>query len=167
MPANIPAGAGSWWVGENLTNQNSFRLSNPFSNNAPSGYQAVQAGNSSDAAAFAKSLSSGSPTPSLHSINWQIVGGPYANEADAKAAIPGIQKAHPAPGALAQAIPPIAGLEALSHIIGDIGRAVTDGKMWRSLGWILLGFIVFGFGLVLWLKKPIENAVGQVIKGGL
>lgn len=165
----VNSGAGSWWVGENLTNQNSFRISNFFSNNAPSGYQAVQAGNATDAAAFAKSLSTGQPTPSLHDINWQIVGGPYATEADANAAIPGIEQSNPAPGALSQAgIPnPIAGLEAVARIIGDIGRAVTDGKMWRSLGWILLGVIVFGFGLVLWLKKPIENAVGQVIKGGL
>lgn len=163
----MAGGANSWWVGENLTNQNSFRLGNFFSNNAPSGYQAVQAGNATDAAAFAKSMSTGQPTPNLHGISWQIRGGPYNTEAEANAALPGIQAKTPAPGAVQQAVAPIAGLEALAHIIGDIGRAVVDGKMWRSLGWLLLGVIVFGFGLVLWLKKPIEQAVGQVIKGGI
>ncbi len=62
---------------------------------------------------------------------------------------------------------PLSGLEAIARVMGDLGRAITDGKMWRSLGWIVLGLIVFGFGLVLWLRKPIESAVGQVIKGGL
>lgn len=160
----VAATAGSWWVGENITNQNSFRLGNPFSNNAPSGYQAVQAGNATDAAAFAQSLSSGNLTPNLHGIAWRIVGGPYATEAEAKAAIPAIQKKTPAPGALQQAVAPIAGLEAVAHILGDIGRAVTDGKMWRSVGWILLGIIIFGFGLLLWLRKPIEQAVGTAAK---
>lgn len=102
--AASPGGADSWWVGENLTNQNSFRLGNFFSNNAPSGYQAVQAGNATDAAAFATSLSTGRPTPNLHGISWQIVGGPYATEAEANAALPAIQKAHPAPGAAQQAL---------------------------------------------------------------
>lgn len=145
------AKAGSWWVGENLTNQNSFRISNFFSNNAPSGYQAVQAGSDADAAAFAASLASGQPTPSLHDINWQIVGGPYPTEAAANAAIPAIQKKHPAPGALQQAVPALSGIEGLARIIGDIGRALTDGKMWRSLGWLLLGILLMFIGIALWI----------------
>lgn len=59
---------------------------------------------------------------------------------------------------------PLSGLESIARILGDLGRAVTDGKMWRSIGWILLGFIVFGFGLTLWLRKPIEQAVGTAAK---
>lgn len=160
-------GAGSWWVGENLTNQNSFRISNFFSNNAPSGYQAVQAGNATDAAAFAQSLSSGQPTPSLHDINWQIVGGPYSTEKEATAAIPAIQKSKPAPGALQQAIPQLSGLEGIARIFGDFFTAITNGKVWRSLGWLLLGLILIFAGLALWLKKPIANTVGQVLKGGI
>lgn len=154
------AGAGSWWVGENLTNQNSFRISNVFSNNAPSGYQAVQAGNNTDAAAFAQSLSSGKPTPSLHDINWQIVGGPYATESDANAAIPGIQASKPAPGALQQAVPALSGIEGVARIIGDFFTALTDGKMWRSLGWLLLGIILTLAGAALWLKGSINPLAG-------
>jgi hypothetical protein len=147
------ATAGSWWVGENLTNQNSLRLGNIFSNNAPSGYQAVQAGNATDAAAFAASLSSGSPTPNLHDISWQIVGGPYATEAAANTALPGIQANTPAPGALAQAVPQIAGLEGIAKIFGDFFSGITDGKMWRSLGWLLLGILIFLIGLAMWIGK--------------
>lgn len=62
---------------------------------------------------------------------------------------------------------PLAGILGLSRIIGDIGRALTDGKMWRSLGWVVLGIILILAGLALFLKKPIEQAIGQVIKGGL
>lgn len=28
---------------------------------------------------------------------------------------------------------------------------VTDGKMWRSVGWLLLGVVLIIFGLVLWI----------------
>jgi hypothetical protein len=100
--ATSSGGAGSWWVGENLTDQNLFRLGNFFSNDAPSGYQQVQAGNASDAAAFAKSLSSGKPTPNLHGISWQIVGGPFTTQALAKADIAPVQAKKPAPGEVAQ-----------------------------------------------------------------
>lgn len=136
-----------WWVAENLTNQNSFRLSNFFSNNAPSGYQTVHAGSQADWNAFQQGLASGS-TVSLHNIDWKVRGGPYATEADAKAAIPAIQAANPAPGAVAQAAP----------AFGDVASALsafydklTDGKMWRSLGWLVLGVLLIISGLILWV----------------
>lgn len=56
-----------------------------------------------------------------------------------------------------------------SNVIGDIGkitgiqqigaafesfyRILTDGKMWRSLGWIILGLIFIISGIFLWLKN--------------
>lgn len=30
---------------------------------------------------------------------------------------------------------------------------VTNGAMWRSLGWLLLGIAMLGAGIVLWLKS--------------
>lgn len=163
---------GSWWVGENLTNQNSFRISNFFSNNAPSGYQAVQAGSDTDAKAFAASLSSGKPTPSLHDINWQIVGGPYATEAEANAAIPGIQSKTPAPGELAQS--PLGGIagvaDAIAKLAGTIKGifdALSDWRMWASLGWILLGSLLVGVALFKLMHgaQIVEQGAGEVLKG--
>jgi hypothetical protein len=132
-------GAGSWWVGENLTNQNSLRTTNFFSNNAPSGYQQVQAGNATDAAAFAASLASGKPTPPLHSISWQIVAGPYATQAEAKADIPNAQAAKPAPGEEQQAVSGIAnslGLPQLSNLRDLVVRTI---KVLAGLALVIVG----------------------------
>lgn len=43
-------------------------------------------------------------------------------------------------------------------------QVLTDGAMWRSLAWLLLGLILFGLGLTLLLRKPIEEAVGTAAK---
>jgi hypothetical protein len=47
--------------------------------------------------------------------------------------------------------------------LGDL----TDVRMWRSLGWIALGILVFIVGLIIWLRKPIEQAVGTVAKAAV
>lgn len=44
---------------------------------------------------------------------------------------------------------------------------LTDVRMWRSLGWIAVGIMVFVIGLIIWLRKPIENAVGTVAKAAV
>lgn len=38
-------------------------------------------------------------------------------------------------------------------------KVVTDGKLWRSLGWILMGALMVYTGLFLWLKIP-QRAAG-------
>lgn len=43
-------------------------------------------------------------------------------------------------------------LEAFYH-------AATDGKMWRSLGWLILGLVLFLVGVALWLRIP-QKAAG-------
>jgi hypothetical protein len=43
-------------------------------------------------------------------------------------------------------------------------QVLTDGAMWRSLAWLLLGLLLFGFGLALLLRKPLEEAVGTAVK---
>ena len=37
--------------------------------------------------------------------------------------------------------------------------AVTDGKLWRSLGWILLGANLLWLGILLWMRIP-QRAAG-------
>jgi len=46
---------------------------------------------------------------------------------------------------------PLSGIEA-----GFTGffNVLTDGKMWRSLGWIALGIVLLAMGISLWLKLP-------------
>jgi hypothetical protein len=70
------------------------------------------------------------------------------------------------PGASAQAV---AG--AVGGALSDAGKAlsltatiwasITDYRMWRSLGWLLLGILLFLIGFVVWNKKTIAN-VGKV-----
>ena len=38
---------------------------------------------------------------------------------------------------------------------------LTDGKLWRSLGWIILGIILMIFGVAIWVtgqKNPVSIA---------
>lgn len=53
----------------------------------------------------------------------------------------------------------------------DVGvrffEVLTDGAMWRSLGWLIAGLVLFGVGLALILRAPIEHAAGEVGKAVL
>lgn len=54
-------------------------------------------------------------------------------------------------------------LQPVLSFLGDL----TDIRVWRSLGWIAVGIAFLILGLVIWLRKPIESAVGTIAKGGL
>ena len=141
-----------WWVAENLSNQNvaSLTLGNFWSNTAPSGYQTVHAGSQTDWTAFQSALASGKDV-SLHNITWNVVGGPYANEDDALAAIPGIQKAAPAPGAFQQATG--VNFSSVTNALTAFWKQLTNYRMWRSLGWLFLGVLLIFVGLFMWVGK--------------
>jgi hypothetical protein len=78
----------------------------------------------------------------------------------------------PGLGALVQEAPtppsipdPLAGIAgALAAFFG----ALTDGKLWRSLGWVLLGILLMLLGVVLWIgpfaarRSPIGLAAEQL-----
>lgn len=58
---------------------------------------------------------------------------------------------------------PFAGIADTAHAIAAIGaffddawKAITDGKMWRSLGWLLLGIVLIfaGAGLLIGRRVP-------------
>lgn len=51
-----------------------------------------------------------------------------------------------------------------SVLLGFFG-AVTDGTMWRSLGWLLLGVIMMFAGLALWTKTEVIPAVRSAVVG--
>jgi len=139
MPDTYGNNGNRWWVGENITNQNSLRTSNFFSNNAPSGYQSFPSG---DAADDAQIVAAG-PTPdpsqpgatvkNLHAIDWVGVHGPYPSQKAANAAIPAIQKANPAPGAVQQAT-----------------TAATTGWTHNIEQWLVRGFeMLLGAALIV------------------
>jgi FtsH-binding integral membrane protein len=50
-------------------------------------------------------------------------------------------------------VPGTSGLERVGAVLTAFFGTITDGKMWRSLGWLLLGLLIMGFAL-LWLSKP-------------
>lgn len=43
---------------------------------------------------------------------------------------------------LTKVLPGLSGVDRLAAETAIFGQAVTDGKMWRSLGWLLLGVLL-------------------------
>ena len=164
MPNTYGDTGNRWWVGWNHAQGN--RATFP-SLSGPNGYEAFPSGSATDDAAIVKAGVGG--TLSLHNITWDIKGGPYSTKAAANAAIPAIQAADPAPGAVQQAtgvsIPSFSSVESALSAFYD---KVTDGKMWRSLGWLILGVFLIVFGLILWIgpgalrASPYGRALGAL-----
>lgn len=151
-----------WWVAYNTSQQDHTAIGtsvgNPFST-TPSGYESLPSGNAADDAKFAAAalLSKASPqaagkgpTISVENITWANVNGPYSSQSAANAAIPGIQSKNPAPGAVQQAtgFNPST-FSSIQNALSAFYDKLTDGKMWRSLGWILLGILLIFIGLAL------------------
>lgn len=150
MPNTYGNSGNRWWVGWN--HAQTINATFP-SLSGPNGYEAFPSGSAADDAAIVKAGVGG--TLSLHNITWDIKGGPYATKAEANAAIPGIQAASPAPGAIAQAAPAFSSVQ---NALSAFYDQVTNGKMWRSLGWLLGGVLLIIFGLALWLTPAALKA---------
>lgn len=58
----------------------------------------------------------------------------------------------------------VTGITDTGAALGAFFKQLTDVYMWRSLAWLILGLILFGLGLVLLLRKPIEREVGTIAK---
>jgi hypothetical protein len=56
---------------------------------------------------------------------------------------------------------PLAFLGEIGHWFGILVSALTDVHLWISLGWLTLGLVLLGFGIVFWLKK--ENYLPNVV----
>lgn len=53
---------------------------------------------------------------------------------------------------------PVAG-KSLTDVGGTLFAffdTITNGKMWRSLGWLLLGLVLTAVGLTMWLKTELS-----------
>lgn len=101
--AAVYGGQGNrWWVGLNVGSDQSTLLGTA-SLLSPNGYESLPSGDAGDdaqfAAAAAKDKGAAKPvTISVEHVSWYNINGPYATQAAANAALPAIQKAHPAPG---------------------------------------------------------------------
>jgi hypothetical protein len=58
------------------------------------------------------------------------------------------------------------GLSFLAPVLSALSD-LTDVHMWRSISWIVIGALILIVGLVLWLKKPLESAVGSIAKAAV
>lgn len=45
------------------------------------------------------------------------------------------------------------GLTEIGHYVGDFVTHLTDGAMWRSLGWLALGLVLMIVGILMLLRK--------------
>jgi hypothetical protein len=97
------------------------------------------------------------------------VQGPYDTQAKAQAAVgsstgstgtgPGI--ANPNSQANQPPANPFAGLLEIAHWIGDLVTALTDARMWISLGWLLLGLILVA--IAVWILGKNEGVLPDTV----
>lgn len=65
-------------------------------------------------------------------------------------------------------IPQVPGLDVAGKIAQYLKQiGLTDGRMWRSLGWIVLGLVLMFAGVLLLLRKPIAATAGVAAKAAL
>lgn len=180
MPSTFGNNGNRWWVGLNVASAETGII-HAVPITVPNGYESLPSGNATDdalfaqAAAFNKTHTSKPNTVTVEHIVWFNINGPYSTQAEADAAIPAIQQQNPAPGEFQQIT---AGgeqnaaqggginISSVTDAIAAIWDKLKDGKMWRSLGWLLLGILLIFFGLVLWLGPTAFKAtpVGRVLR---
>jgi hypothetical protein len=85
-----------------------------------------------------------------------VTAGPFPTKAKAQASLDG-QKTQPgsdiSPSGGIDLPDPLSGIERVGAVIEGVSKALLDGSMWRSAGWLLLGLVLIVAGLALWLKK--------------
>jgi hypothetical protein len=97
--------------------------------------------------------------------------GPFATKADAEANYKEQQhgvhnpSAGGALGDAGSAVSSALGITELGHEVGTLVSDVTDPHLYISLGWLLLGFLLFVIGLMYLLRIP-EKAAGAAEKVG-
>lgn len=53
---------------------------------------------------------------------------------------------------------PLKGIDELAAVAKAAFNALTDGKLWRSLGWVILGLLLLFAGVALFFKKQLGQA---------
>ena len=95
----------------------------------------------------------------------EFVYGPYRTKAEADARLKEIRSPITPPS-----IPnPLSGIGSVGHWIGLFVQRLTDGAMWRSIGWLILGAWLVIAGIYLWFRtsstyKGIESSITGTLK---
>lgn len=54
--------------------------------------------------------------------------------------------------------------DAVIQPVTDLISRLSDVRMWRSVGWLLLGVAFIVLGLLIWFRKPLEQAASVAAK---
>lgn len=54
------------------------------------------------------------------------------------------------------------GASGVMATISEVWLTATDYRMWRSLGWLLLGVLLIIIGFVIWNRHAIGAAAGTI-----
>jgi hypothetical protein len=163
-----------WWAGLNVGSDQStvFGTGSLLS---PNGYESLPSGNAGDdrqfAAAAAKNKGSAKPvTISVEHVDWYNINGPYPTQKAANAAIPAIQKAHPAPGELQQVTgggqqnAANGGGLSLANVEGFFA-ALSSEATWLRVAKVVTGSVMIIIGLAR--ITGTDKAITTVAKGAL
>lgn len=171
--ANVYGGSGNrWWVGLNVGSdqRNVFGMSTFAS---PNGYESLPSGNAADDAKFMaaaiKDKTAGNPgTISVENVSWYNVNGPFPTQAAANAAIPAIQKSHPAPGEISQAVDAATGQPQSSNSAAGLTTllAALDSKnTYLRIAKVVVGSAMILIGLMR--ITGADTAVATAAKGAV
>lgn len=163
MAATFGGSGNRWWVGLNTRSDQSTILGTS-SLLSPNGYESLPSGSAADdrqfAAAAAKDKGSPSPvTISVENVSWFNINGPYTSQKAANAAIPAIQKAHPAPGEVQQVTG--ANPTGAEQAIVDAYHTLTSSGTWVRVAKVIIGgvLVIVGLAKLTGAGKVIEDVV--------
>lgn len=178
MPNSYGNSGNRWWVGLN-TQSSQSTVFGTGSILSPNGYESLPSGNASDDTQFAAAArkNAGSKSPviiSVENVNWYNINGPYASQSAANAAIPAIQKAHPAPGEVQQVtagdqgsaaqgggVNPTGFEQGISSFISDL----TNANLWIRAAKIGVGGAILIVGLAKLTGS--DQKLGKAVSAGV
>lgn len=95
-----------------------------------------------------------------------VAAGPFGTKAQAEKALNKLENP-PLPGGIHLPNPfaPLTDIGKIGHWVGDFVLHLTDGAMWRSIGWLLLGAWLVIAGIYLWFRtsSTYENLQSAVL----
>jgi uncharacterized membrane protein len=60
----------------------------------------------------------------------------------------------------------LSGLTDTAGVLVAFFATITDYRMWRSLGWLLLGILMIAGGLAMWAKDSVIGGIAGRVTGG-
>lgn len=60
----------------------------------------------------------------------------------------------------------LSGLTDTAGVLVAFFTTITDYRMWRSLGWLVLGILMIAGGLAMWAKDSALSSIAGRVTGG-